>query len=584
MAGSRLSAVLAVLCIGASMSLSAQFTIDFGPGVNVSNTPDSTARTDYRIVVDPGTQEKVHVVTYAEGPNGQRDIFVRHSTDDARTWSPPVNLSNTAAQSNVLDEPGNSRRPAIAASDGGVLISWVDTYCPGGNQGTYTDDEDELTAFGCIHVARSNDAGRTWSTGEQLTDGSRDAINPYPAASSSGFALAWQEDPEGVPGTGQEGASGASGSPGTNIHYSALSGADFASATPFPADTVVSDNTGTSGGDPAATRPNLQLTGGTALLGYEEKKDGARGKNVILHTFGLLTPPSGAAGDVMNDPAENARRVRITAQPAAAAGPSDTRALFIWRQGVGVQGAPADFMMRRAVGGHDFARFQPAINLSGATLASPTDANPDDSIRGHRAILNGDRAAVVYIYTPSETLRALQEANYNATTRSSRDGGATWSAPRNVSGVTDNTITAFAPRIIATPPAIPSGDPLDTRDPDAYFVGWDTRTNTVEPHESERIDAWTAVTGTFGADFSDPLPVANDPAAGEYSVVLQTFPSGRVLCAVWRQRDAETRPDAWIRCGPRNLVPRIVSVGSWPALLALALLMLGAARRFRTSA
>jgi len=316
------------------------------------------------------------------------------------------------------------------------------------------------------------------------------------------------------------------------------------------------------------------------MLGYEEKKDGAQGKNVVLHRFGFLSPPSLSPGDVVNDTAENARRVRIVAQAIGRTGASDTRALIIWRQGIGTQGAPADLMMRRAVGGYGFAELQPAINLSAATLDTPTHANPDDSIRGHRAILDGDRAAVVFIYTPSEALRALQLVNYNTTTRQSRNGGVTWSAPRNVSHVEDTTITAFAPRIIGTPPTIPSGDPLDARDRDAYFVGWDTRTNTVEPHEAERLDAWTAVTGNFGLDFSDPIAIA-DSAAGEYSVVLQTVPSGRVLCAVWRQRDDATRPDAWIRCGPKSPLPVVVPVDSWPALVVLMLLMLAAAAWFR---
>jgi len=29
--------------------------------------------------------QKVHVVTDAGGPNGERDVFVRHSTDDGAT-------------------------------------------------------------------------------------------------------------------------------------------------------------------------------------------------------------------------------------------------------------------------------------------------------------------------------------------------------------------------------------------------------------------------------------------------------------------------------------------------------------------
>lgn len=561
-----------------SLPAAAGFTIDFDTGINVSDTPEGTARSDYAMVVDPDSLGKIHVVTYADGTNGERDIYVRHSTDDGQTWSPAVNLSNTAAQTNIIGEPGNSRRPSIVSADGRVLIAWVDTYCPGGAQGSFISNEGGPTAFGCIYVARSADAGRTWSPGEQLTDGSRDAINPYPAASPSGVAVAWQEDPEGVEGGGDlSGASGASGSPGTDIHYAALSSAGFDASTAFTAATVVTDNTGTSQEDPAATRPNLQLVGTTAMLGYEEKKSGAQGKNVHLHTFGFLSPDSGAAGDVVNDVAENARRVRIVVQPAARAGASDTRALVIWRQGLGTQNAPADLILRRAVGGYSPADLLPAVNLSAATLSSPTNATPDDSIRGHRAILDGDRVGVVYIYTPSEPLRALQQANYNATTRHSRDGGVSWSAPRNVSNVEDTTINAFAPRIVGTPPTIATGDPLDERDPDAFVVGWDTRTNTIAPSDATRLDAFVAVTGDFGQQFSEPIPVA-DSISQEFELGLQLFPSGRVLCAIWKQRDPDRNPDTWFRCGVRNFAPVIVPVNSWAALLGMIILVIASAR------
>ncbi|HKL51021.1 MAG TPA: hypothetical protein VJ908_07630, partial [Wenzhouxiangellaceae bacterium] len=51
-----------LLMLGATPWLSAQYTLEFGPAVNVSDTPAGTARSDYRIVVDPVTLEKIHVV------------------------------------------------------------------------------------------------------------------------------------------------------------------------------------------------------------------------------------------------------------------------------------------------------------------------------------------------------------------------------------------------------------------------------------------------------------------------------------------------------------------------------------------
>lgn len=568
-----------LLLPGATSWLGAQYTVDFGPAVNVSDTPAGTARSDYRIVVDPATLEKIHVVTYADGRNGERDIFVRHSTD-GQTWSAATNLSNTAQQTNVLGEPGNSLRPAIVASGGRVLISWVDKYCPGGAQGSYVAESGATLAFGCIYAARSTDAGRTWSGAELLTDGSRDAINPFPAAGPAGFALAWQEDPAGVPGGGEEGSPGARGSAGSDIHYSALSFADFSASVSFPAPVQLSDNDGTARGDPSATRPHLKLAGETALLGYEETKAGAPGKNVHWHDFPLLTPPVGAAGAIVNDTAENARRVRLVAQPASDAGSSGTLALVIWRQGVDTREAPADLMLRRAVGGYGVAQMTPAVNLSGATLDEPTNANPEDSIRGHRAILSGDFAAVAYIYTPSEALRALQQANYNTMTRRSLDGGASWSPARDLSGLLDTTLTTFAPRIVGTPPTIPTGQPEDVRDPAAYFVGWDIRTNAADVHNAGKLDAFVAVTGDFGRLFSDPIPVA-DSISEEFELGLQAFPSGSVLCAIWKQRDPGLNPDTWFRCGNRFAAPYTVPTLSVWGMAALALLILIIGARLR---
>ncbi|AKS42698.1 sialidase family protein [Wenzhouxiangella marina] len=551
----------------------AQSTISFPPPVNVSNSNPSTAFTDYRIVVDPDTLQKVHVVTYADGPNGARDIFVRHSVDDGATWSAALNLSNTVGQTNVVGAPGNSSRPSIAAESGNVLIAWIDSYCPGGSQGSYLGEGGSPTAFGCVYTSRSTDSGRSWSSAEQLTDGSRDAINTFPAASPSGFALAWQEDPAGVPADDDGGSSGASGTPGTDIHYSALSTLDFATAVPFPPDTTISDNTGTASGDPAATRPHLVLVDSLALLAYEETKSGAQGKDVLWHDFNLFMPDTVAAGGRVNDPSENARRVRIAAQPAASAGASDTRAIVIWRQGLTTQDGPADLFARRLTGGYGIGQMQAAINLSGSTLGSPSAENPDDSIRGHRAILDGDRLAVVYIYTPSEALRALQQATYNVFTRQSLDGGTSWSTPRNLSGLSNFDRMSFAPRIIKTPASIASGDPIDDRDPLVYVIGWDTRTNQANSEGAERFDVWAAYTTDFGSSFATPIPVSTT-SAGEYAIILQAFPSGERICAVWRLRDADTRPDAYHACGSLQLSLQAVPTNATLALALLAALTL----------
>lgn len=574
----RLAAL--VLAMAPTAVFAQQPTIDFGPAGNVSDTPTGTARTEYVLAVDQTTLEKVHVVTYADGANGRRDVYVRYSTDQGATWSSAVNVSNTAGQTNVVGDFGNSRRPAIVADGDELVLVWNDRYCPGGSQGSYSPGGDPI-GFACIWAARSTDAGRSWSAPEQLTDGSRDAINQFPAASPDGVSLAWQEDPAGVPGEGTGGESGASGNPGTNIFYTALSKADFSAATAFPAPVTVSDNVSTASGEPRATRPNLQLVGPTALLAYEETKPGGGGKDVLWHDFNFLSPPSGSAGSVVNQaPAENARRVRIVAQPVADAGANGAAAMVLWRQGSGSHGAPADFMMRRATGGYGIGQFDDAVNLSGATLHEATGFNPEDSIRGHRGILDGSFAAVVFIYTPSEADRALQEATYNVRTRRSFDGGQSWSAARNVSGITDFGRMAFAPRIVATPPTIPSGDPLDVRNPDVYFLAWDTRENLADQHLSERFDAFAAITVDRGRNFSAPVPIA-DSEAEEWETGLQAWPSGEIVCAIWKQRDPGESSETWFRCGERGQVPALAVpvLAPWSVLIMVLTLML-VVRRF----
>lgn len=257
-------------------------------------------------------------------------------------------------------------------------------------------------------------------------------------------------------------------------------------------------------------------------------------------------------------------------------------ALVIWRQGIETQEGPADLMLRRAVGGYGIGQMTPAVNLSGTTLGEPTSANPEDSIRGHRAILSGDFAAVAYIHTPSEVLRALQQANYNTMTRRSLDGGATWSPSRDLSGLQDTTLTTFAPRIVGTPPTIPTGEPEDLRDPAACFVGWDIRTNAADVHNAGKLDAFVAVTGDFGRLFSEPIPVA-DSISEEFELGLQAFPSGTVLCAIWKQRDPGLNPDTWFRCGNRFAAPFTVpTLSVWGlAVLALLILVIGAWLRRR---
>ncbi|MDY7092096.1 MAG: sialidase family protein [Acidobacteriota bacterium] len=570
--------ILLILCsIAASLlaagPAAASAYIQFGPEINVSNTTVPSTKGRLEVAVDPMTLEKIYLVAYGDGPAGAADIFLRYSSDGGATFSAPINLSNTAGQINTVGAPGDSFKPDVKVNGGNVQVAWVDTYCPGGAQGSYTPPGGVLTAFHCLYIARSFDAGRTWEPAEQITDGSQDAFNISSFSSSAGFATAWQEDPLGLqPGEGQgpgDGGSGALTSPGTDIYYTALGTADFESSTPFPAPTEVSDNLSTSMGSPAASRAQLRLVGNTALLAYEETRGMMQmGKNILYHSFPFTAPPSSAAGDVLNEsPTENCRRVRLISQSPAATGDADTTVVALWRQGAQNQGGPADILMRRAVGAFGIGAYDPAINLTSPNLDDPTGAIPEDNARAHRALLRGDFVAFVYNYTPDDDASQMQLATYDTYIRRSQDGGQSWDGPVNLSNLNDFSLLTGEPRLVGTPPTIPSGDPQDVRNVSAFFVSWGTHTND---GANTPLDLFVLGTQDGGESFGPIAALAVGPSE-QGEAQLRSNPAGSLLCATWSD-DVTGDHDIFFRCATATLAPPIPTLGGIGlALLVLAL-------------
>lgn len=227
------------------------------------------------------------------------DIFLSLSLDNGKTWK-KLNLSNTADKSSIkvawgngvttpnLDYPGHSHKPTMQVEGNRILVAWNDKYCPSGNpldlqqadDGSYPDDlykvngsqgsinynltctiaDDPTTPnvdesdcapngkevyevpFSCAWTARGifdPEAGEiTWQQAKQLTTGTRDSNKLWIAASSDvGFAMSWQEDPEGLregKGAGPgEGWSGATTNHGADIWYSYLKMDDFDAVEPL---------------------------------------------------------------------------------------------------------------------------------------------------------------------------------------------------------------------------------------------------------------------------------------------------------------------------------------------------------------
>jgi hypothetical protein len=157
-------------------------------------------------------------------------------------------------------ETGVARRAAIATYLGIDLATaspddlyLLDMYGVAGNQGTvdYLDDKWEENhpagevPFACLWTARgemvNGDDPRTdaveasfmrWYNTERLTSGTRDVNRiEVMGVAGAGFAITWQEDPDGLrPGQGEgpgEGWSGAIANSGTDVWYSYIDWEDF---------------------------------------------------------------------------------------------------------------------------------------------------------------------------------------------------------------------------------------------------------------------------------------------------------------------------------------------------------------------
>ncbi|MEE4163204.1 MAG: DUF11 domain-containing protein, partial [Woeseiaceae bacterium] len=524
-------------------------------------------------------------------PFAARDIFVRASYDDGETWTAALNVSNTA---DLTDETvfydsvgdgsglgnfyGDSSKPTVIAAGTDLAVTWHDAYCGPGIQGParYPTETGMLEVpYHCLYVARLKvgAGGISVVSVDRLSDASRDVKNEVIRASGAGFAAAWQEDPDGLQlgearGEG-DGASGARVSPGTDIWYAWITRKEFTDAAaawhgPVP----ISDNydyeasVATGGG---GSRPNLFVAGSppTAMLVYEEAKNNGkedRGKYVRFHQFAYDAPPTGEAGIIVSAPAENARRARViaTTSPGRVYG---TRMALMWRQGEGIQGAPADFMMRvgsvpegtdlaatpdagfrtadlrPAVDTADANNSAPALNLSSAALYDATAEDPNGNAKAHRAIMDGDFIYAGYTHD-SDALDGVDAYQYFV--RWTDDGGVNWSEPVQVSGGTDGVGNVIEPRLIRTPGTVDSGKPEDIRNPDVYVLAWGSALENPDGSEPVRDALYVTRTVDRGLSFEPVRAMADSRSADDQTdeqIQLRVSPDGQQLGVVWIRRD-----------------------------------------------
>lgn len=531
---------------------------------------------------------KAQILVYADGPAGAQDIWVARSTDNGATWN-EQNITNNGGLplENALAFNITNNKPNIYVAPVGVLnagkganalITFTSSDCDTSSaQKVNTNLLTGPQPFMCLWAARSTDGGETWRL-QQLTDGSMDPDEDVPAGyvkadlTAGGFAISYQADPAGLQqgdaeGPG-DGASGAKVSAGTNIWYTFLSKAAFEAGTAFPASVQVSDNDSTETGAAGASRANLAISGGTAVLAYEETKgDGTSGKRVVYHSFGYATPSTHSAGTAVSDPTKNARRVRFMLQGNEAldttgdkdgdAADGDTKgvhAVLLWRETASLEpAAPSDIMMRRGIkntalrpGSTGFL----ADDVLADTPVNLTDTGAVDNALAHRGTLRGDFVSIAYDHTPDATAANPEKTNpptgtYNLFIKRSTDGGETWSAARNMSNITDPSVRVVEPRQVGTPGTIklPDGvtatsDPSDVQNRNVIYVGWGTETNEIE---SKPLDIYMTRTTDLGVNYERVQLLAEGPTE-QSETQLRTQPDGKTLGALWMQRDAAADP------------------------------------------
>ncbi|MCC2634355.1 MAG: hypothetical protein K0S48_2241 [Ramlibacter sp.] len=566
--------------------------------------------------------------------------------DRARDWSAAVNLSRSSARSSMRadwrgdgvarDYAGDIDKPNIKASGPVLVVTWVGKYCPDGDLVTagvqppvqrateYLERGGRVIPFSCVWVARSVDAGQTWAPAVQLSTGERDAIqdanagNYSPDTKQGRVAITWQEDPQGLllgeaEGPG-DGAAGSNTSGGSDIWYvsatvnlsnnPATVEDDFVLAQPvrltdnrsgflaIVEGQRVIDAAGAAvpanqieAGTVGASRANVGLDGGTAIVAYEEKKGAgeAEGKYVRYVTFPLGDPPAGAgrAGCIISDPAKNARRVRFLTQSATDAGTAGLQLAIFWREGVGGQGATADIVLRRGKGGIGAANLVPAVDARCATsdpavaaalrnaraenmssrasvatvaddgLRDDTQANAAENAIAHRGVLRGPDLWIGYTYTKSLARMATQETNYNFFIRKFDAATRRWELPRNVTRITDRRINVREPRILGTPKSSPAAcptgapddpsttDPAQCQDTDVLYLAWGTQENVVAGGD---LGLFIAASTDGGANFSAPVRLSAaagalfDDDESAYETQLVARPDGLRFWSVFSER------------------------------------------------
>jgi hypothetical protein len=544
----------------------------------------------------PAYDVRAILMVYADnsGTTGQ-NIWIARSIDNGATWS-HTPLTNNAGTPVTLTGPDSAiynlsttnGKPNIFAPATGAIVSgkgantlvtWGSSYCrdlanpaqPSPVQKVNLNLTTGPEPYKCLWSARTSDGGASWTT-QQITDGAMDVDEDVPAGFTTtnlltgGFGIVWQADPAGLKqgqaeGPG-EGASGASVSKGTNIWYTYLAKLAFESGGLFPTPSVpLSDNdpvTNTRG----ASRPNLAIVGGTAIVAYEETKGDSElfGKQIIYHSFAYNTPDLNSAGTIVSDPLLNSRRVRFLSQGDASAGLSPLRVVLLYRQtNVNTPGAESDVIMQRGLKNTTVDPLSTGLRPSdiepfsvGKNLSNLLGVSATDNALAQRGVLRGGNIGVGFDYTPNMLASAAvpPTSTYNFYVTVSKDSGVTWAAPTNISGIRSNTLRVVEPRIVGTPGSIlnpnnsATGDPADVQATEVFFTSYGTETNSAT---SVPQDIWITRTTNFGSSYEAKQLLAGG-VTWQSETQLRSSPNGKNLQSLWMQQEGVVT-DVYFRNG-----------------------------------
>jgi hypothetical protein len=621
MSGRIRAAIALGACACAAVAYAAT-ALRFGAEINVSRTaaPTEKANVVRLAYLDGAIFRKAWLVVYAEGPIGRQDVTARYSFDEGASWSEPRVLSTDAAGvptgGQAFTAKGDLRfgadndKPTVFAAPTvngpSVVVTWNSSYCPpalaaGRHAGPYANPDQGVgdfdldgtpdRPFHCVWVATTTDPTlRAWDI-QQLTHGVRDAINETVAGNATGnaFAMTWQEDPAGLqPGEGEgrgDGGMGSSVSAATNIWYThapAPSGATLRANV-----AQLSDNNSAATGQPGASRPNLQLSGSTAVVAYEESgcPGGGVGKCIVYHSFPYNAHDVNYAGTIVSDVTQNARRVRVFLQGAAGAGTSNLRAVLLWRETPFVTpAAPSDIFIRRGL--VDAVARPGSTGLLASDLLADQPQNMTKIARfggnanAHRAVVRGSLVVLAYDQTPDMDAANPEKtpkptANYNLyVTRSTASGEAgSWSQALNLSGVSSPELTVVEPRMVPTPgtvinPLTGSPDAGDRQDPAVLVVSYATERNTLAAGAGR---VYVARSLDQAATFEPFMPVSS-VVAGQSEAQLRPSPDGATVAVLWMSeqtpgdessKEAVLAMASFIRLPDLRIVQRTASFPSY---------------------